>query len=304
MGVLATLASFLPVLVIPILGVFFSIFSPLPTLLSYYRLDRPLGFVIPVGVMAVSWVVLAHLNATQGLFYLGEMILLGLVLGAGMRKGLSLEKTVGGASLAVFGVSSVIFWYSQGGIGSEVFQGLEKEFKESITAVLRQHESLSDGKYALDQVIDKFSWFLVRLLPGVTLASTVIVAWLNLLMAVRFCRAQSVALPSWPEWTRWGAPDYLVWPVIAAGFGFVLPSMTSKIIALNFLIVFGAVYLLQGLAIVVFYFDRWKLPKVLRALFYILLLLQQFATLGVVFLGFFDVWFDFRRLSQKSAPGS
>lgn len=301
LGVAATLMSFLPVLVIPVVGVFFSVFTPLPTLVSFYRLGRPLGFVIPAGAAVVAGLILFYLDAPNGMYYFLEMLLLGLLLAVGMRQRLSIEKTVAGATLFVFGLSSLVFWYAQGGAGGEVFQELENDLKASITMLIQQHPSLSANQAELAGTVEKVASILVRLLPGITLASTLIVAWLNLLVAMRFCRYQRAPLPPWPNWSQWKAPEHLVWVVIAAGFMLLLPLASFKILALNGLIALGVVYLLQGLAIVVYYFDRWRLPKILRVFFYSLLILQQFATLGVVVLGFFDMWFDFRRISAKSA---
>jgi uncharacterized protein YybS (DUF2232 family) len=63
----------------------------------------------------------------------------------------------------------------------------------------------------------------------------------------------------------------------------------------------GVVYLFQGLAIVSYYFERWKLPRLFRTAAYAIILIQQFFTLGAMLLGLFDMWFDFRRLSRGTA---
>jgi hypothetical protein len=53
------------------------------------------------------------------------------------------------------------------------------------------------------------------------------------------------------------------------------------------------------LAIVGFYFERWKLPRIFRAFLYGVILVQQFFTLGAMLMGLFDLWVDFRRLKQS-----
>jgi len=70
-------------------------------------------------------------------------------------------------------------------------------------------------------------------------------------------------------------------------------------VGLNVLMVMGTIYLLQGFSILAFYFERWNLPRALRAFLYALLFVQQYLALGAVLLGLFDVWADFRRLSKK-----
>jgi uncharacterized protein YybS (DUF2232 family) len=63
----------------------------------------------------------------------------------------------------------------------------------------------------------------------------------------------------------------------------------------------GTLYFLQGLAIVAFYFERWKMPLFIKGFVYVVLFLQQFASMVVAALGLFDVWFDFRKLVKKPA---
>ena len=301
MGIAATLASFLPVAIIPIFGVFFSVFTPLPTLLSFYRLGFPLGLVIPAGASICAALMMWGMGMPQGMFYFLEMILLGLLLAGGMRRRLSIEWTVAGASLIIFGISAFLLWRGQSGDGGAIIQGLQNDLKATLMSVLEQHPKLSAAQAELEQTIDALAATLIRVLPGVMLASTMLVAWLNILTAVRYCRTQGIVLPPWPEWSRWKAPEGLVWVVIAAGFMLIFPQPALKVFGLNGLIACGVVYLLQGLAIAVYYFDKWKLPKMFRAFFYILVFLQQFATLAIVFVGFFDIWMDFRRISPKSA---
>jgi hypothetical protein len=70
-------------------------------------------------------------------------------------------------------------------------------------------------------------------------------------------------------------------------------------VAMNVMMVLGTIYLFQGLSISAYYFQRWRLPGFFRGALYGFFFLQQFATLGVMLLGLFDLWFDFRRLSRK-----
>jgi uncharacterized protein YybS (DUF2232 family) len=131
-----------------------------------------------------------------------------------------------------------------------------------------------------------------------------LIAWLNLLLARHFCWVHRVALPPWPAWNRWKSPEVLVWPLIAAGFMVLVSNQTLTLIGLNLLIVLGAVYLLHGLAIVAFYFEKWKLPSIVRGIGYGLIFLQQLVSLVVMALGLFDLWLDFRRLTKKPVSDS
>jgi uncharacterized protein YybS (DUF2232 family) len=56
------------------------------------------------------------------------------------------------------------------------------------------------------------------------------------------------------------------------------------------------IYFFQGIAIVSFYFEKKKLPRVLRFVLYSFIALQQIILLVVIGLGFFDIWLNFRKL--------
>jgi len=303
-GISATLIFFLSVLFIPMMGIFAGVFTPLPTLLSFYRWGSPVGLWVPGGALAVGWLVFSYLNMVQSVPYLLEMLMLGLVLGIGMRRTWSLEKTVGVASLLVFLGGALIFWLNQGADAGGIFESLEQGLRKAISATLQQYAGVSPETRMLEESLTSIIPMVVRILPGASLASALLTSWLNVLVAKRFCTVRQLPLPAWGAWAKWRAPEFLVWIVILSGFALLLPVQQFKIFALNALIVLGTVYLFQGLAIIAFYFERWRLPRILRAIFYGFLVLQQFASLGAVLLGFFDVWFDFRRLTKKAAPSA
>jgi uncharacterized protein YybS (DUF2232 family) len=56
------------------------------------------------------------------------------------------------------------------------------------------------------------------------------------------------------------------------------------------------VYMLQGFAIISFYFDRKSVPVFIRVFIYATVAIQQFLLLFVIGLGFFDTWFNVRRI--------
>lgn len=301
-GIAATLLFFLSVLVIPMAGIGVGILAPLPTLLFFYRWGSPLGLLVPGGSALIGGAILLFLHSGEAIPYFLEMLLLGLFLGTGMRRQWSSERIIGGAALLVSALGAFWFWMSYNGGANELFQYLEKDLRETITATLVQFGVFGTDKTALEGAMQEVVPLLARLLPGIAVSSSLIACWLNVLAARRFCRLHALPLPSGTEWPRWKAPEHLVWAVIVSGFCVLAPSAVSRILGLNILMTAGAIYLLQGFAVSAFYFEKWKLPVIFRAPFYALILLQQFATLGAALVGFFDMWFDFRRLSRKPAP--
>ena len=298
-GVAATLLLFVSVMMVPVFGILAGVFTPLPTLLVCYRWGSPWALVVPGGAAGLVCVLLAYFNLAPSLPLLIEMLLLGLLLAWGMRRNWSLERTVGLAAVSVFALGALVFWFNYGsGIESPGMQA-EQDLRDAITLVLQQYGAASSDKQLVEETVQKMLPFLLKLLPGAALATTLVACWLNLLVARRYCRLHQLPMPAWQEWSQWKTPDFLVWIVIAGGLVLLLPLGMLKIAGLNAIMVAGVIYLFQGLAIMSFYFERWKLPKIFRAFLYAIILVQQFFTLGAMLMGLFDMWVDFRRLSRS-----
>ena len=93
--------------------------------------------------------------------------------------------------------------------------------------------------------------------------------------------------------------------MIVSGFIMFIPGLESvKTLAANFLLVFGACYFFQGLAIIAFYFNKNNVPRFVRGVVYLFIVFQQIFTLLVVGLGLFDLWVDFRRLRKQDLKPS
>ena len=70
-------------------------------------------------------------------------------------------------------------------------------------------------------------------------------------------------------------------------------------LGLNSLIILATVYFFQGIAIVAFYFERMRFPRLVRIVLYSLIAMQQLILLIVIGIGFFDMWLNFRRLGKE-----
>jgi uncharacterized protein YybS (DUF2232 family) len=102
----------------------------------------------------------------------------------------------------------------------------------------------------------------------------------------------------------WHNPDNLIWVFIAAGFGLFAPVDAVSVTASNVFVCLLGCYFLQGLAVITYYFDRFRLPIALRVGTYLLIAIQQLLAAVVLALGIFDLWGDFRRLHTGPADAS
>jgi hypothetical protein len=79
-----------------------------------------------------------------------------------------------------------------------------------------------------------------------------------------------------------------------------LPVEALSALSANVFLIALACYFAQGLAIVSYFFHRFRLPRGLRVATYVVIGLQQVAAALVVALGVFDLWGDFRHLARPA----
>jgi uncharacterized protein YybS (DUF2232 family) len=142
---------------------------------------------------------------------------------------------------------------------------------------------------------------ILSLIPGFAAVMIIVEAWLNFLF-VRMLDPFGFAGWIGEDLSRWRLPDKTIWLMIVSLLLAVSGLDVIKAVGMNFLIVFMFVYFIQGLAIAAFYFNKFRIGPLLRALLYFLIVTPSPITLIVGGLGLFDFYFDLRRLDQPELP--
>jgi hypothetical protein len=91
--------------------------------------------------------------------------------------------------------------------------------------------------------------FLLRLAPGAGFLSMLLAAFAAYVLCQRWFLRHRVELPAIPPFSCWKIWDHLVW-LLALGIGLVLlGNARAAAVGWNLILVMGALYLLQGLAV-------------------------------------------------------
>src|SRR5260370_2703864 len=141
---------------------------------------------------------------------------------------------------------------------------------------------------------------MMRLLPAFTLILAGAAMLLNLRVFWRWAGPQRLTYTLFGDLSRWSASEWLVWLLLASGFGLFIPIGAVSDIALNGFICVAAIYFCQGLAIVGFYFHTLAVPSLVRGIIYFVVFAQPVVGAIVCIAGVFDMWIDFRRLKPPS----
>jgi uncharacterized protein YybS (DUF2232 family) len=300
-GVLITSLIFLLSVFIPIIGFAAALFIPMPILFYRLKLGRNTGAIVPAGTSLV--VVFLIGGISLDVLFFAELLLIGFILGELIELNLSIEKTIlyacGSALLSGLLALFIFSVLSGTNVHTIISQYVDKNLE--LTMVLYRNMGMPEESVQLiTRSLDKIKRVLIIIIPALVSASTLFVAWISLLLAKPILKSRSLFYPDFGPLNVWKAPDYLVWGVIGCGLSLFLPFEILKIIGLNGLLILMTVYFLQGIAIVSFYFNKKRFPRIVRIFLYTLIALQQLVLLVVIGLGFFDLWFNFRRLGKQT----
>jgi uncharacterized protein YybS (DUF2232 family) len=131
-------------------------------------------------------------------------------------------------------------------------------------------------------------------LPSGIVIAVILSFWINLLFASQLVRG----FLSKKFWANYRAPEILVWPTLACAGMFIWTEHAPYYIGLNGLKILLVAYGFQGLSVISFLLNHYKILGFVRALIFTLAIFVAMPM--ILALGFFDLWFDFRRKVVQS----
>lgn len=286
-----SLVLFLATSLIPIVGIAISLFTPLPLLFLSLRRGLLGG---AIGLFFLFLLLAFSASLPRAISFILEFGGVALVLGEGLRREWRPERTVLLATLfGAAGTALLLISYMlrlrvglSGLIGKQIFGQLQ-EIREAFERMGPLPISWSS-----------LQGFLLRSYPSLLFLSILFGVTLNYYLAqyIRGLGMGEAKRRSVP-FSSWSIPDSWVWGFILALLLYLLPDPYKRV-GLNLLLAFLGLYLLQGIAISSSLFRRWHLPVALRIPIYLLSFMQPFLLLLFAGIGIFDVWLNFRKVSD------
>ena len=303
-GIGVTSVLFTITILSPILGFLCTVGIPLPTLVCRAKFGRKQGALVPAASLAVLVALLGGISLD--ILYFLELLLVGYVLYEAFEQRVSVEKTVGGTCFAVLSAGAVVVLIfsvtSETGIIS-LINGYVRKNLEATVALYQEMGMAEEHLLLVKESLEQIQYVFVRILPALAVVSTLMVTWTSLLLSRPLLRRMNLFIPDFGSLNRWKAPDPLVWGVIGSGLMLLIPSSGIKLAGINGLLILMTIYFFQGIAIISYYFEKKRFPRILRVFLYALIALQQLLLLLVIGVGFFDIWLNFRRLPVDKTAG-
>lgn len=299
-GTVLTLALFLAYVTFPVIGLLPGIFTPLPGI--YYYLKR--GAATGVALFALTSIVLLLLgDPTVAVLYLLQSGLAALLIPFFFMQGKGSARAIAyavGINFLLIVLLAIGYGLWTGvNLTELLLKGIETSTNQAIALYEKQGLKDEDIKQ-LAAGIHQAGQFIGRVFPALLLVSLATIASLNMTMVFRLAAKYLPTLAKADDFKSFRNPDMLVWVVIVAGFAMLLPYHESSQVALNLLLVTGFFYFLQGLAVVLAFFQRITVPAIARMLFWLVLIFQPYLVLAIAVLGIFDIWGNFRTRKIKN----
>ncbi len=296
-GIFFSMLIIIVMYTMPIIGIFAWVFLPLPVL--FYRLK--MGRNGSALIMAVSLTVLIALtsNVAFNAFYFGSLLMTGFILGECIERHLSIERIMGYTFLGLCG-SFAIFLFIYAIAQSQGIEQLVTNYASRYQALSTQLFSESAQLYPdvqLDrELFERASRLFMIAFPGIISSTYLTMALLNIIFIKRLLEKNKIRVKNLEHLNQWKAPEKMVLALIGTAGLFLLPVTALKVVFLNCLIILLLVYFYQGIAIVSFYFEKKKVPFIIKSFVYVLVAVQPLFMLLVISFGLFDTWINFRRL--------
>jgi len=301
-GIAITSLIFAISVYMPIIGFFCSLFIPLPTLFYRSKLGRTTGAFIPIITVVVMIAVLGGVSID--ILFFVELLLIGFALSEFIERNISVEKTMlyTCGSVILIGIAGLLFYSN---LSNKACYALVTEYvSKNLRLTLEIYENIGVSQESIHMIsnsLEHIEYVLIRIIPAIIVASTFFVSWTNLLVAKPLLKGRGIFYPSFGSLKLWKAPEFLVWGIIGCGLLLLLPERTFKFLGLNGLLILLTIYFFQGIAIVSFYFEKKRFPRMLRVFLYSLIALQQVVLIVIIGLGLFDMWINFRKLENSAS---
>ncbi len=279
---------------------FLAMFSSVPPLSAYVSESRAKGFLV-IAFGALFSFILG--GVWTCLLYSVVVASASLVIGELIKSGKSFGVVVFASSGVLIAMYAAALFVYTGLHSTGVMDVLINAVNVSIDIVSKGYPKILEQQLVQTGMSKKeFVTATAIQLPSIAGVAILIFVFVNVLMSAKSVTNISKFLKI-ENLKRVKLPEALVWFAISVGaFYLYSQSEYNKLIGIQSLGLFlfrtlAVVYFLQGMLIVRLLFASWLGEGLLSVMMFSLLIV--FAYMFVVAIGFFDIWFNFRKYIKK-----
>jgi uncharacterized protein YybS (DUF2232 family) len=289
--------------IVPVLGQIAFLIAPVPLILIMVR-EGKLPGILAVGLATAVIAILAGGQAVFVVIFLSfGFMAMGLADGLRWRWKPENAVLIGGM-LTLVALVVVLAPFLQNSDKGPI--AVTEEYLRTSIAEAQQlytQLGLTEVAQVMAQLTDTVVYYLVRLLPAILLATTLLQAACCYGMARTLILRKDPAatILAEPTLATWHAPDPWVWGLIVS-LGLVASGhltstkSTTYFIGLNLALLYLFVYAAQGVSLVDFWLRKAKLTILWRSFIHTIILTLPPLIAVVIAFGVVDIWADFRKV--------
>jgi uncharacterized protein YybS (DUF2232 family) len=266
---------------------------PLPAAYIAMRFGLLAGCLVVAGTCIAAFAFISQVAAVGCLVQFGAPALLLALL---LRRGVSWTRAVTWSLALLLGIGSLSLYglaaQQQMGVTTLVENYIQAEIETALT-LAKDMELPAVQAAQFEKTVRNTGDLLLQVYPAAAMVGYGLLLLTTLFGLVLAARSR-YSIPGIP-FDQWKIPELWIWGLILAGIGVLLADGILAMVALNLLVVMLALYFLQGLAIVRYFFRTRRVSPLLRTLGYILLATLNPLPALVAGIGVFDLWIDFRK---------
>lgn len=211
--------------------------------------------------------------------------------------------TAGLKGIVCLGVCGLLFW---GGLmftdDAFSYSGLIHQVQLGIDAALDSYRNSAsvpvDKLLEIDQLFNQAKLIFPIIIPAIFGNLVICTIWLAMLAGNRLALRFFGRCP-WPEYKFWKLPEKLIWAAIVPALLVLVADKTLQSVGINCLLLVSVIYVFQGIAILVFFCDKWKIPFFFRLPLYTIAVIQSAGVLLLMIAGIADTWLDLRKMNKE-----
>jgi len=289
---------------LPVIGVFISFTWPVPIIVLGLRH----GLKWSIMATVVSGILLSLLvTPIQALALVLGFGLLGIVLGEALKRDVSIGLIIWLGALASLFSKILLFAVGTLFLGINPFEQTFTMLQQSLNYSLEMYTKMGMDKQQLallKESLTNLMKLMKLIFPALLVMVSILDTMINYLVSQLILSRLGYPAKKIPPFAEWRLPSWVAGGLLL-GIVFLITGQHYKIeglttIGLNLQGFAYILFFIQGFAIVVYYLDKLKVIGLIRWLILILLFITPLFNQILVWLGLFDILFNYRRLPKKT----
>lgn len=201
----------------------------------------------------------------------------------------------------------VLIMMMQTFMGIDFVEQIRETFVESLNiqeSLFSRFEGMQEQLAATKQMYEAMLEAFVLLMPGIIIIAALSMSAINYIAAYKMGRKLRVNIVPIGRFSKFRLPDNIAIGILIFMGGTYIISKTnfvnSDTLTANLLFIFQILFFVQGLSIVRYLMDRYKISKILRVIMTLVIIFNGYLVMATTFMGLFDQIFDIRKIKKNN----